>query len=103
MDTFEVYNNTYKLLSGPVQVMLTSDACSDGHECAECSAALDHHLPDAGHKFPPSEAVPVTTKLGLTRSNKIAIQGTHQMAADKEAISLSRVYSYYSKCNRHLF
>ena len=33
----------------------------------------------------------------LTRFNKIAIQGTPQMAVDKEAISLSRVYSYYSK------
>ncbi len=29
----------------------------------------------------------------LTRSNKIAIQGAPQMAVDKEAISLSRVYS----------
>ena len=29
----------------------------------------------------------------LTKYNKIAIQGTHQMAVDKEAISLSRVYS----------
>ena len=26
--------------------------------------------------------------------NKIAIQGTRQMTVDKEAISLSRVYSY---------
>ena len=32
----------------------------------------------------------------LTRFNKIAIQGTPQMAVDKEAlICLSRVYSYY--------
>ena len=30
--------------------------------------------------------------LPLTRFNKIAIQGTPQMAVDKEAISLSRVY-----------
>ena len=29
----------------------------------------------------------------LTRFNKIAIQGTPQMAVDKEANSLSRVYS----------
>ena len=28
----------------------------------------------------------------LTRFNKIAIQGTPQMAVDREAISLSRVY-----------
>ena len=34
----------------------------------------------------------------LTRFNKIAIQGTLQMAVDKEAISLSRVYSYDAKC-----
>ena len=33
----------------------------------------------------------------LTRFNKIAIQGAPQMAVDKEAISLSRVYSYYPK------
>ena len=31
------------------------------------------------------------------RFNKIAIQGTPQMAVEKEAISLSRVYSYDSK------
>ena len=39
----------------------------------------------------------------LTRFNKIAIQGAPQMAVDKEAISLSRVYSHYSKCNVPLF
>ena len=39
----------------------------------------------------------------LTRFNKIAIQGTPQMAVDKEAICLSRVYSYYFKCNLPLF
>ena len=39
----------------------------------------------------------------LTRFNKIAIQGAPQMAVDKEAISLYRVYSYYSKCNLPLF
>ena len=37
------------------------------------------------------------------RFNKLAIQGTHQMAVDKEAICLSRVYSYYPKCNFPLF
>ena len=37
------------------------------------------------------------------RFNKIAIQGTPQMAVDKEAICLSRVYSYYPKCNFPLF
>ena len=40
----------------------------------------------------------------LTRFNKIAIQGTPQIAVDKEAIiCLSRVYSYYSKGNQPLF
>ena len=38
----------------------------------------------------------------LTRFNKITIQGTHQVTVDKEAINLSRVYSYYSKCNMPL-
>ena len=37
--------------------------------------------------------------LYLTRFNKIATQGAPQMAVDKEANSLSRVYSYYSKFN----
>ena len=37
----------------------------------------------------------------LTRYNKFA--KSPQMAVDKEAISLSRVYSYYSKCNLSLF
>ncbi len=35
----------------------------------------------------------------LTRFNKISTQGAPQMAVDKEANSLSRVYSYYSKFN----
>ena len=39
----------------------------------------------------------------LTIFNKIAIQGTPQMAVDKEAIRLSRVYSYDSKFNLPLF
>ena len=39
-----------------------------------------------------------STRFKPERFNKIAIQGTPQMAVDKEAISLSRVYSY-SKCN----
>ena len=44
------------------------------------------------------------TREELTRFNKIAIQGTAQMAVDKEAlICLSRVYSYYFKCNFPLF
>ena len=38
-----------------------------------------------------------------TRFNKIATQGAPQMAVDKEANSLSRVYSYYSKFNLCLF
>ena len=39
----------------------------------------------------------------LTGFNKIATQGAPQMAVDKEANSLSRVYSYYSKFNLRLF
>ena len=35
--------------------------------------------------------------------NNIAIQGTPQMAVDKEDIGLSRVYSYYSTCSLPLF
>ena len=51
----------------------------------------------------PMEICEVNGVLDLTRFNKIAIQGAPQMAVDKEAISLSRVYSYYSKCNLPLF
>ena len=39
----------------------------------------------------------------IGRFNKIATQGAPQMAVDKEANSLSRVYSYYSKFNLRLF
>ena len=42
-------------------------------------------------------------RIDLTRFNKIATQGAPQMAVDKEANSLSRVYSYYSKFNLCLF
>ena len=45
--------------------------------------------------------VPQGSILDLTRFNKIATQGAPQMAVDKEANSLSRVYSYYSKCKTH--
>ena len=44
------------------------------------------------------------TQYGVTALfNKIATQGAPQMAVDKEANSLSRVYSYYSKFNLRLF
>ena len=40
---------------------------------------------------------------GVTiRFKKIVIQGKLQIAVDKEPISLSRVYSYYSKCHSQL-
>ena len=39
----------------------------------------------------------------LTRFNKIATKEAPQMAVDKEANSLSRVYSYYSQFNLRLF
>ena len=45
----------------------------------------------------------IAVKIYLTRFNKIATQGAPQMAVDKEANSLSRVYSYYSKFNLRLF
>ena len=48
-------------------------------------------------------SIPNTCTFTLTRYNKIAIQGAPQMTVDKEAIHLSRVYSYYSKCYLHLF
>ena len=45
----------------------------------------------------------VVSKTLTTRFNKIATQAAPQMAVDKEATSLSRVYSYYSKFNLRLF
>ena len=38
----------------------------------------------------------------VTRFNKFAIQARAQMAADKEAVGLSRVHTYESKCIKHL-
>ena len=52
---------------------------------------------------PPFTAVIILVVADLTRFNKIATQGAPQMAVDKEANSLSRVYSYYSKFNLRLF
>ena len=46
----------------------------------------------------------LSIELDLTRFNKIVIQGTPQMAVDKETICLSRVYSYSnSKCTLTLY
>ncbi len=56
--------------------------------------------PEVGYALLPSIQVPPNL---LTRFNKIATQGAPQMAVDKEANSLSRVYSYYSKFNLRLF
>ena len=52
------------------------------------------------------EMLEMTGEVGVKwtgRFNKIATQGAPQMAVDKEANSLSRVYSYYSKFNLRLF
>ena len=61
---------------------------------------------DVNHSISLTLAQSDSDSLHLTRFNKIAIQGTPQMAVDKEAISLSRVYSHdskytcpYSMCN----
>ena len=42
-------------------------------------------------------------RVNLTIFNMFASQGTPQMAVDNDAISLSRVDSYKSKCNLPLF
>ena len=47
--------------------------------------------------------ITLPTRFSDRRFNKIATQGAPQMAVDKEANSLSRVYSYYSKFNLRLF
>ena len=58
---------------------------------------------DATHVLP-TESLNVDRGItDLTRFNEIATQGAPQMAVDKEANSLSRVYSYYSKFNLCLF
>ena len=60
-----------------------------GSDCASGSATAAQPIPGV--------------LVDLTRLNKIAIQGTPQMVVNKEAICLSRVYSYYYKCNLPLF
>ena len=50
-----------------------------------------------------TEVTRLVGEVDLTRFNKIATQGAPQMAVDKEANSLSRVYSCYSKFNLCLF
>ena len=55
------------------------DYCLDGNLVKSCPSLI-HHQPSS------------------TRFNKIAIQATAQMAADKEAVGLSRVHMYESKC-----
>ena len=55
------------------------DYCLDGNLVKSCPSLI-HHQPSS------------------TRFNKIAIQATVQMAADKEAVGLSRVHMYESKC-----
>ena len=52
--------------------------------------------------FPPTVAT-VHSYCFNKRFNKIATRGPPQMAVDKEANSLSRVYSYYSKFTLCLF
>ena len=48
-------------------------------------------------------SVRVPQRPSRSRFNKIATQGAPQMAVDKEANSLSRVYSYYAMFNLRLF
>ena len=61
------------------------------------------HSVDYIYEFCPLPNPDVGPSIFLTRFNKIATQGAPQMAVDKEANSLSRVYSYYSKFNLRLF
>ena len=55
------------------------------------------------HDSDAHQCMHASIRLILTRFNKIATQGAPQMAVDKEANRLSRVYSYYSKFNLRLF
>ena len=70
--------------------------------CIICGGTYEYHLCNC---FVEIKSILFYQQLiDLTRFNKIAIQGTPQMAVDKEAlICLSRVYSYHFKCNFPLF
>ena len=67
------------------------EACVDLLQTGDAYSAEEKHTAGA------------MVRVDLTRFNKIATQGAPQMAVDKEANSLSRVYSYYSKFNLCLF
>ena len=62
-----------------------------------------HHFVQRPHAQCKFNCFNPTARACLTRFNKIATQGAPQMAVDKEANSLSRVYSYYFKFNLRLF
>ena len=79
--------------------------------CCSQSLCVDQTLCDVGH--PPAFVARLASSYvfdfllvrchfrirSATIFNNIAIQGTPQMAIEKKAISLSILYSYYSKCN----
>ena len=105
----------------PKQKVRQSVETETADKAVEPAPALCDDMPDDFMAFVRLELNAVNTKLDnivtlqssmekkrsaiddLTRFNKITIQGTPQMAVDKEAICLSRVYSYYYKCNLPLF
>ena len=71
--------------------MYNSDASSYNVRCIDLESAVISTITD------------VSVNHYLRRFNTIVIQGTPQMAADKEAISLSRVHSCYPNCNLSIF
>ena len=84
-------NNTHfvKQISNVINIMSTIDGF-----------ALQNHKKNYSRN---SKGTIYTSVITNVRIGKIVIQGTHQMAAEKEAINLSSVYSYFSKCNLTLF
>ena len=99
----------------PPWQMLCDYGMEQGSMSPEVSDLLEHIWQEAIGELDQTLRVPLqdikadqvsTTEahiLNLTRFNKIATQGAPQMAVDKEANSLSRVYSYDSKFNLRLF
>ena len=94
---------TPDMMSVAIRKLKCGKACGSDRLFAEHYIHADSGLAIVYVIYQCSHTCACPGRFHLTRFNKIAIQGTPQMAVDKEAICLSRVYSYYPKCNFPLF
>ena len=96
-------DNTVTLLTAVAAEYVTVSSCSSVFHLYVTSDNTVTLLTAVAAEYVTVSSCSSVFHLYLTRFNKSAIQGTPQMAVDKEAICLSRVYSYYPKCNFPLF